>query len=927
MDATTWQRAKQWLVDAAALPESEREAYLAERCPDASIRGELLEMLASEATISGIVHGSTLTSGTRLGPYEVDTVIGAGGMGEVYRARDTRLGRDVAIKVLPALFAADRDRLARFEREAKLLASLNHPHICTLHDVGRESGTDFIVMEFVDGERLSDRVSKGPLPVNKALAYAIEIADAIDKAHAVGIVHRDLKPGNVMLTKSGTKLLDFGLARSTQAPTRDVTKTGMILGTLRYMSPEQLSGAEADTRTDVWAFGCVLYHMLTGRAPFDGPSEAAVGAAILGSDPPAVATLVPNVPPSLQRVVDRCLAKAPADRWQSAADLRHELEWIAKDGGKPGGAPRTRSVPPGRERIAWTVATLAIVVAVGLVSFAVWSTRHVAPSAAMRGLSIVLPDSISQAAQLALSRDGRHLAYVGRPRDLSSQPQIWVQDIGESEARALTGTGGTDLLPFWSPDSRSLGFFADKELKTINVATGAIRDLCSAPNGRGGTWAKNTILFVPDSHTGITRISDTSSSTNCQATPVTRPSPDELHRFPSFLDDGVHFVFTTIATKSSVVSISVGSLGGDPITELYGGNSTGTLGRGATQAFVASGMLVFASNGSVLAKALDEKNWRLLDDEIRLSPYVDGDALGTNAFAVADNTFVYRPMDRTPAELKWLTRNGDDAGPPIGAPAFFRSAQLSPDDKQAIVARSDGVQLEFWVIDLVQSSAPRRLTVGSGSEVLWSRDGARVLFRKPVGLFQDRIYSIPVDGSGTEKLEPGQPSDLTSSTSPLGWSNDGSLLFSGSDLWERPPSANASVLMRGDATGGFDNAAITPKGDLVASVGGGGGALYVQPVRRGGGGRQLVTRGRVASPKWRADGHELYYRLRGKVMAVDISGVDILQIGTPHTLFALCGPSYSPSRDGQHFLAAVPQTCGESISPGVIFNWPGLRGK
>jgi serine/threonine protein kinase len=401
MDALTWQRAKEWLVEAAALPDSERAAFLATRCPDEAVRRELLEMLASDDALTGIVSGSTLTSGTRLGPYEIGGVIGAGGMGEVYRARDARLGRDVAIKVLPALFATDRDRLARFEREAKLLASLNHPHICTLFDVGRESGTDYIVMELVDGELLSDRMRKGPLAVDKALAYAIEIADALDKAHALGIVHRDLKPGNVMITKSGTKLLDFGLARSTRAPSRDVTKTGTILGTLRYMAPEQLKGADADARSDVWAFGCVLYQMLTGRSPFDSESEAAIGAAILDAQPPPISAITRNVSPSLQRVVDRCLAKAPEDRWQSVADLRHELEWIAK-GATSGETPQIRAASPRRERIAWAVAALAIVLAVAAVSLVVWSARRIPPPAEIRSMSIAMPNGIEHAGSFSL---------------------------------------------------------------------------------------------------------------------------------------------------------------------------------------------------------------------------------------------------------------------------------------------------------------------------------------------------------------------------------------------------------------------------------------------------------------------------------------------------------------------------------------------
>jgi len=438
MDAATWQRAKEWLLEAALLPDSARAAFLTERCSDEALRGELLEMLASDATLSGIVNGATLTPGIRLGPYQIETVIGAGGMGEVYRARDGRLGRDVAIKVLPAVFATDRDRLARFEREAKLLASLNHPHICTLHDVGRESGTDYIVMEYVVGELLSDRVRKGPLPVDKALAYAIEIADALDKAHALGIVHRDLKPGNVMLTKSGTKLLDFGLARSTRTPSRDVTQTGMILGTLRYMSPEQLKGAEADARSDVWAFGCLLYQMLTGRAPFDRESESAIGAAILETDPAPLSSVARGVPPTLQRVVDRCLAKVPDDRWQSIADLRHELEWIAKSGGKAVESTDTGAVSTRRERIAWGAAVVAVVLAVATVSLVVWNARHVAPPAGMHMWS-VLPDSIDRAGQFAFSSDGRQLAYVGRPRNPSSPWFIWVQTVGQANARPLPG--------------------------------------------------------------------------------------------------------------------------------------------------------------------------------------------------------------------------------------------------------------------------------------------------------------------------------------------------------------------------------------------------------------------------------------------------------------------------------------------------------
>ena len=920
MDARTWQRAKEWLVEAAALPEWERAAFLAKRCPDDALRRELIEMLASDPTLSGIVHGSTLTSGTRLGPYEIEGVIGVGGMGEVYRARDGRLGRNVAIKVLPALFATDLDRLTRFEREAKLLASLNHPHICTLHDVGRESGTDFIVMEYVDGELLSDRVRKGPLPVDKALAYAIEIADALDKAHALGIVHRDLKPGNVMLTKSGTKLLDFGLARSTRASSAEVTKTGTILGTLRYMSPEQLKGAEADARTDVWAFGCVLYQMLTGRVPFDGGSEAAIGAAILDSEPPPVSTVGRGVSPALQRVIDRCLAKAPDDRWQSVADLRHELEWIAQPTGRARESSVTRTVSTRRERIAWSVAALAAVLALATVSFVVWNARR-APAPALRNMSISVPDGIEWARSFALSRDGRQLAFVGYPRDTSTPPLIWVRSlVGDAPARPLTGTAGGYTFPFWSPDGRTLGFFSEGKLKSIDVGTGTIRELCPAPNARGGTWAEHTILFVPEPTSGLYRVPDEGG----QATPLTGPQAGELHRFPSFLADGVHYLFTVI--KGDVVSVKVGSLRDAETTELTRNSSEGTVGRGITQAYVAGGMLVFARDGSVLAQALDEKRWRLSGDPLLLARNVDTDTAASQAFAVSDSTFIYRSADRTPSQLAWLSRGGE-AGPPIWEPAVFQSVQLSPDDMRAVVARSDGRKLFLWAIDLARGGQPQQLTMGSGSPVLWSPEGDRLLFRKPGAVFHDHIYSILADGGGNEKLVTDRPDG---GAAPLGWSDTGSLLYAAyakvpADLWELPSWGNARILIPAvNANTDFNVAAVTRKGDLIASVVGGK-VLYVQRIR--GGPRVQVASGNLGSPRWRADGHELYFPSAGHMMAVDVSAGDPVKVGAPHTLFEFRGSFYSPTQDGQRFLVAVPQASGDRPPVNIVLNWTSPRDK
>ena len=922
MDAQTWQRAKEWLVEAAALPDSERAQFLADRCSNEALRRELLEMLASDPSLSGIVNVSTLTPGRRLGPYEIETVIGAGGMGEVYRARDGRLGRDVAIKVLPVLFANDRDRLARFEREAKLLAALNHPHICTLFDVGRENGIDFIVMECVEGELLSDRLRKGPLPLDKTLAYAIEIADALDKAHALGIVHRDLKPGNVMLTKSGTKLLDFGLARSMRAPVHDLTKTGTVMGTLRYMSPEQLKGAEADARSDVWAFGCVLYQMVAGRTPFEGESEATIGAAILGAAAPPLSTSARGLPPALQRVVDRCLAKEPDDRWQSVADLRHELEWIASGRATADAPAEGRTAAPRRERIAWGAAAVVAALAIAAVSYVVWHARRV-PEAALRHMWLPIPDGIERAGSFALSSDGLQLAFVGRPHDRSAPPLIWVRSlVGDADARQLAGTPDSRFL-FWSSDGRRLGFFADGKLKNIDVATGVVRDLCPAPNPRGGTWAGHTILFVPDQHSGIYRVSDDGCEAT-PATPVTRPPQvGEVHRFPSFLADRVHFLFTVV--KDGVVSFEIRSLADPVITELYR-QSSGGLGRGVTQAYVARGMLVFALNGSVVAQALDEKHRRLSDDPPMLvAKDVDVDDASSQAFAVSDSTVIYRSSLRTPSQLTWYSKSGD-VGEAIWEPAVFQSVQLSPDDTQAVVARSDESKLVMWVMQLARGTR-QPLTVGSGHPVLWSPGGDRVLFRKPGKVWHDDIYSIRVDGGGTEQLVANQPDDMKW---PLGWSGTGSLLYAVSgkfsaDLWESTSPGNARILNHAEnANIDFTDAAVTRNGDLIASVVGSK-ALYVQPTRSGT--RTLVESGNVASPRWRADGHELYFLSDGHLKAADVSAGDPVHAGTTRELFDFRGSLYSPTRDGQRFLVAVPKASGERPRVNIVLNWTSLPGK
>jgi len=499
-----------------------------------------------------------LTPSTRLGPYEIVAPLGAGGMGEVYRARDTRLGRDVAIKVLPQHLSANAEVRARFEREARTISSLNHPHICTLHDVGREGETDYLVMELVEGETLADRLKRGPLPVMEVVRFGVEIADALHRAHRAGVIHRDLKPGNIMIAKSGAKLMDFGLARATglvgpasgsgmnvaalsQSPTvaQPLTTEGSIVGTFQYMAPEQLEGRETDARSDLWALGCVLYEMATGRRAFDGATQASLISAIMRDSPRPMAELAPMSPPALDRLVGALLAKDPDDRVQTAHDVKLQLQW-AGDGSstssQPGAsgaviAPRARR---GKVTLAWGVAGAALVLAL-----ASWLLpRAPGTGGALRArLTVPGPPGaklLSYAESMAISRDGRTLAFIAS--DSAGTAKLWLRPLDGLDARQLPGTDRASQ-PFWSPDGRSLGFFADTKLKTIRIDTGRIEALGDAPDPRGGTWgSRGSIVFAPIAMGSLYSVpSDGGAITEVLRPDTTRG--ETALRYPQFLPD------------------------------------------------------------------------------------------------------------------------------------------------------------------------------------------------------------------------------------------------------------------------------------------------------------------------------------------------------------------------------------------------------
>ena len=490
----------------------------------------------------------TLASGTKLGPYEIQSPLGAGGMGEVYRARDTRLEREVAVKVLPANLSSDLSLRLRLEREAKAVSKLSHPHICTLHDIGHQDGVDFLVMELVEGETLEHRLVKGPLPPEQTIRFAAQIADALAKAHKRGITHRDLKPSNIMLTKSGTKLMDFGLAKQAGPPPLSaalpemtteqskLTGEGTIVGTFQYMAPEQLEGKEADARTDIFGLGEVIYEMATGKPAFSGKSRASLIAAILTAEPQPMAALQPLTPPALERVVKKCLAKDPDDRWQSASDLASELNWIIEGGSKATEGERVLAGRRRWDRAGWLMAAtfFLLMMAAGA---ALWHASNQRPRPMYFHTSVPFP-----ANDLALSLDGRMLAIVAYSAQANNYV-LWTYEVGGRRTSALDGTQGASY-PFWSPDGKFIGFFADGKLKKIEVAGGQPQVLCDAPNGRGGTWNRDgVIVFTPDAASaGLFRVSSSGGSP-VAITKLDASRSETSHRWPVFLPDGRHFLY------------------------------------------------------------------------------------------------------------------------------------------------------------------------------------------------------------------------------------------------------------------------------------------------------------------------------------------------------------------------------------------------
>jgi serine/threonine protein kinase len=874
--------------------------------------------------------------GARLGPYEILSAVGAGGMGEVYRARDTRLERTVAIKILPG-HLADRPNLReRFEREAKTIASLNHPHICTLYDVGHQDGTDYLVMEYLEGETLAQRLAKGPLPLEQVLQDAVEIADALDKAHRKGITHRDLKPGNIMLTKSGTKLLDFGLAKLTQGekpatpftelPTQKdgITAEGTILGTLQYMAPEQVEGKEADARTDIFAFGVVVYEMATGKKAFEGKSQASLIAKILETEPAPISTLQPMTPPALDRLVRKCLAKDPDDRWQSARDLTDELKWIAEQSHSP--QPTVGTPAPARQttraKFFW-IATVVALVAAAAVAAVFYLRRAPGEQRSFRFAVAppekhTLPVLTGAPSFLSISPDGTKLAFVAI--DSSGHAMLWVRDLDSQTSQSIPGTDDAQV-PFWSPDSRFIAFSDNSSLKKVAVSGGPVQVIAATQALGGGTWNRDgVIVFAPATLGGA--ILQVPASGGSPAL-ITKLDPQEqtAHTWPSFLPDGKHFLYLARTPDPNSGVIYVGSLDSKENKQLLKLTSSAL--------YAAPGYLLFARAGTLLAQPFDADRLELKGDAIPIAQGVQFSALnGKAGVAVSDNgVLAYRVAPST-GQLRLVFVDRKGAEQPLTAPPHaYRNPRLSPDGQRVAVTIDEGGSQE-WLLDISRGTLSRLTFEGSyNGGTAWTPDGKRITFGSNRG-GQRNLFWQSADGSGAaERLMTDDNVQIASS-----WSHDGQLLLfeetgagTGYDVWTyRTSDHKAQPLLNSR----FNEIGprFSPDGHWMtyASDESGRYEVYVQPYPGPGGKWQISAEGGT-EPIWAGNG-ELFYRNGEKLMVAQTTVRPTFSAGTPKTLFEgsyaiyQSIPDYDVSPDAQRFLFL--NTGNEARAEiSVVVNW------
>ena len=864
--------------------------------------------------------------GTRLGRYEIRSLLGEGGMGEVYLAHDPKIGRDVAIKVLPADFSADKERLARFEQEAQAAGALNHPNVLAIYDVETHDGSPYVVSELLQGATLRELLAGAPLPARKAIDYASQGARGLAAAHERGIVHRDIKPENLFVTSDGrVKILDFGIAKLTEheaggartdLPTRRVnTDSGAVMGTVGYMSPEQLRGKPVDPRTDIFSFGAVLYEMFSGRRAFQRDSAADTISAILKEDPPELSETNKEVNPALDRVVRRCLEKNREERFHSASDLAFALEALsgAQASGATAAVATAGVVEPARrrkliDRLGWLAAALLLASTLAL---AFLHFRRTEPRAEAMRFTLPAPEKSSYHGTLALSPDGRRLAFVvTNPGGRS----LWVRSLDSLEARELPGTEGGDI-PFWSPDGRSVGFFAGNKLKRIDVAGGSPQALAEVTTDpRGGAWAPDgTIIFTPNFTSPLLKVPAAGGAAE-PLTELDRSREQSSHRWPSLLPDGRHFLYFSRGTKKEAEGVYVGSLDSKEGKFLLNTNLRAEYARadGAT-----AGYLLFVRDKSLMAQPFDAERLQLTGEPAVVAEGVltfpdEGGPTAYAAFSASANGHLsYLSGSVSLTQMGWFDRAGKSLGS-VGSPGLFAEPWLSPDGKRVAFDRTDLQSPDIWQLDLARSTMTR-FTFDAASDTcpVWSGDGGRILFSSNRDGGKFSLYQKVSSGAGGD--------ELLLKTETNAFTDD---WFSGQAgefiIYESDAGLNRFDLMVLPLAGerkpypllqtefNETHAQLSPDGRFVAYVSdeSGRAEVYVQSFPASGGKWQVSTGG-GDEPQWRRDGKEIFYIAPDKtLMAVAIAAGGSFEPGSAAALFATHIPTGSLTGDRNHFVVS-----------------------
>jgi serine/threonine protein kinase len=874
-----------------------------------------------------------IDAGTHLSRYEIRSQLGAGGMGEVYRARDEKLNRDVAIKVLPSALSQDADRLRRFEQEAQAAGALNHPNILAVYDVGMHEGSPYIVSELLEGEELREQLNDGSLPQRKALDYAQQIAQGLAAAHERGITHRDLKPENLFVTKDGrVKILDFGLAKlrptrsqsvsSEIATQKHITDPGTVMGTVGYMSPEQVRGHEADHRSDIFSFGSILYEMLSGQRAFRRDTMAETMTAILKEEPPELSETNAKISLPLEKIVRRCLEKQPERRFHSAHDLAFAIESLSGTASGSGQTLTALTTLSTRSRLTkhlpWIVAGVLFIALLAALPFVISSLRRAPVDTPVTRVS-VLPPEKSTLSTVTVSPDGRRLAIIAT--DATGKRLLWVRPLDALVAQPLAGTDDA-IQPFWSPDSRFIGFFAGRKLKKIEVAGGSPSTLCNALNGRGGTWNRDdVIVFAPDNRGGLSRV----SAAGGEPSPVTTldaSRQESTHRFPQFLPDGRHFLYHARSIQHENSAIYVSSLDQPQAKRII---STDT-----NAAYAPPGYLLFTRETALMAQAFDVASLALTGAPFPVAEQVGYLRLNNEAYFSVSETgvLVYKSNDAGKTQLVWFDRSGKQLGAP-GPPGEYSFPALSPDEKRVAIDRDDPQTgtFDIWLLDLARG-IPSRFTFDPANDVypVWSPDGSRIVF----GSSRDGAYGLyqkSSSGAGSEEAisKPGERKY------PTDWSLDGRfILYTQTspdtlwDLWVIPLFGDRQPIPFLQTKFNEVNGVFSPDGKWIAyeSDDSGSSQVWVQSFPAGS--KWQVSNEGGGEPHFRRDGKELFYlAANGKLMAVEVkANISGLEFSAPKPLFDTHSQNrYSVTADGQRFLINTPVEESASAPITVILNW------